>query len=210
MSEPRGDQADEHRTSSSAGESPDQKKDRKKGDRRQLILIVVGVVGVIIAWISFRAKANSAGANNTADTSLPTTSYSPATSSGLVAGGDPSGGYSSGDYSDGFAAYLSNMSDELSTLNTSLTGLQTTISSKIPSPITPPKSSTTAKPTVKIGAAAKGLKYVRDLASGIIYQVQTGTGGKPVFVHVTAADYAALGKPTYTTYGHKQPPAKKK
>lgn len=186
---------------------------KKKGpDRKQIIIVVASVVGVIIAWISYRSsKSNTAApAAPVATSGYPSTgqvagqgspdddsSYLNQLASQLTAGqqslaqqlqaSQQAQAQASSDAQSGFSTALSNLSSELSSIES---GLQSPTGT---STATPPASP--SAPSVLYGPAAAGASYVRNSVDGAIYQV-TPSG----MVHLQPADYAALGDPSYTSY----------
>ena len=167
---------------------------------RDQILIVLTLAGVMIAWLTFRKPKS---------TDPTSASYDPTAAAGTpsTAGPDPSGGAM-----DGFAAYLSHQSDLLDQLNTTIGSLASGTggaSTSTPSPFdySSMNHSWAAEPTSAparflYGPAARGLRYIRNAANGAIYQINPN--GKAF--HLTAQQYAELGRPAAVNYGH--PPAR--
>lgn len=179
---------------------------------RDMIIVVLTMVGVIIGYLSLKAKP----AASTADSSTQTDP----TGQGIdyAAGATPGQSYAGdGGASDGFSAYLGNLTDTLGQIESSLatqTANQGT-GTATPSPFdtTNMNQSWAAEPASTparflFGKAAAGLKYIRNATTGAIYQVNPNGKG----YHLTPAQWAALGKPKYTNYDvpKPKPPAKKK
>lgn len=160
----------------------------KKKDHKQLIVIVVSVVGVIIAWISYKSSQNKAAADD--PTMTGTSPYAQAANGQAAAGGNVAG---AGDPSStaGFASYLANLQAEID-------GLQTAVDGFTPTPVVTPPTGPVLKPPSQIykphfiyGAAAKGLKYIRNRATGAFYQVQPNGS----LYKLNPVQYAELGNP---------------
>lgn len=144
----------------------------KKKDRTGPIIVVVSIIGVIIAWVSYRRNASGASG---ADASMQGTGTAAVPSSvGNVAG---SGTYQSpNDATAGFQSYLDNMSSQLAT---------------IAGQLNQPASGTTDTPTSP--ADVPSFKRYADLGNGdAIFEIENGTGK-----WLSPATYKALGKPKY-------------
>lgn len=180
----------------------------KKKDHKESILVAVSIIGVVIAWISFKSISSGASNSTVSGTSAPLVS------SGTVAGAS-SDTADSNSYlnqlstevgamltsnqanataqqqaNSGFASYLSNLSDEIGTLSSAVTAGAGT-------PSTP-----TATPSAfAMGSAAQNDTYVRNASDNKIFQVsQSGA-----FYWLNPAEYASLGKPAATNYSGADP-----
>lgn len=148
----------------------------KKQHRDNLIIIVVGLLGVIVTFLIYRKNA-AAGSTSTAATSgLPS-------SSGTVAGSGSSGD----DYADQMVEQLQSTSDQqtqaISGLQTALTNLESEISqmgSGPPAGSTPPATQTTAGPSQGYGTISIGGVLYDILGQSGQAQYQVG-GGAPVY-----------------------------
>lgn len=140
--------------------APDEPKDKKKEDHRQMLLVIASLVGVVIAWFTYKSIRGGASASG-----APVSSASiPATTSGSVLG---SGGDT--DAVNGFTSYLQNLTGQLTqlqnTINTQANGtgtLPATTSTQLPVPI----ASTLFAP------AASSAGYGRT-QSGLVYQIES-------------------------------------
>lgn len=180
------------------------KAEGKLGKHRDLIIIVISIVGVVIAWVSYRHVKGGGASGSGAATAPDYTSGSGATPAGFVAGSGADTGAS-----DGLLTLLSNMQHELDQLNTTIgaTGAPRPKWTR-PARYNSPRwagEPASEKPHYLFGAAAKGLTYLRNLATGAVYQINpNGRAFK-----LNRRQYAALGKPTAITYGHKPTPPTK-
>lgn len=172
----------------------------KKDSSKTTVLVLLSIVGVVIAWISYKHQVTAAASAGGADTTSP--AYGGGVGgTGTVAGSTDSGG----DASSGFASYLANLSGEISTLQGQVAALPTTTT-----PVTTPTSpSKPAAPKFDFLNYKKDT-YIRDQSSGAIYQVQAGTGTQ---IHLTPAQWAAVsgnGAKISSTFGvaPKSAPAK--
>lgn len=195
---------------------------------KDMIVIALTIVSVMIAYLSFKGRGgksdgasaqavDNTGADDPFGGASYTSGFSTGVGTGTIAGGDSSAYGSSGaGATDGLAAYFDNLSDELAQL-TSAVGANAGSNTTTPATPTPWKRPTTNTSTAwarepaseparfLFGAAARGLRYTRDRATGRIYQVNPN--GRPYAL--TRYQYAALGMPKYSEYGTK-PPARKK
>lgn len=197
--------AGEHRGGRSAGRPGEHAKPAGGSfvkQHRDALIITITTIGVLIAWLSFKKKSSA----QTADpTGLAYTS-----GTGLPAPGQPDPNASGA--VDGFAANLSHMQDVLDQLQANL-GPSGSTSTPSSTPAAFDYSSmahswanepVTAPARFLTGRAAQGLRYIRNRTTGAIYQVNPN--GR--LFHLGQSQYAALGKPKYTEYGH-APPKKK-
>lgn len=170
---------------------------------RDVILISLTVVGVIIGYLTMRRSSTPASDPALAG-AAPGSGTTPTSGDGLGTPGSPTGGGAL----DGFAAYLSNISDELAKLQP---GAAPAPGAPVPAVWSRPSSYSASgwasepgsEPAhVLFGAAARGLRYVRNLTTGAIYQVNPN--GK--LAYLSAANYAELGNPKYTSFHGPKPP----
>lgn len=178
-------------------------KPKDKTGGKTSVLIVLSIVGVVIAWITYKHQVSSAAtAANSANTTSP--AYG-----GGVGGTGTVAGSTGADPTAGFASYLANLSGEISTLQGQIAAMGPVMSG---TPVTTPVSPSNP-PAFQFGSAAAGDKYIRDRGTGNIFQVQQGG----LMYHLTPSQMAALGNPKYTEYGQaakpkapaKKTPAKK-
>lgn len=173
------------------------KVETKLGKHRDLIIIVVSLLGVIIAWVSYR-RAKSGGSSGS--TFTDTTGSGSAGPAGLVAGS----GAPDASALDGLSTYLSNIQAELDTLTAA--SRQKAKGWVAPTRYNSPRwrnEPASEKPHFLFGAAAKGLKFLRNRRTGAILEVNpNGTLYK-----LTHRQYILLGKPTTIDYGRKPKPA---
>lgn len=105
-------------------------KEAKKDDHRQLVIVLASIIGVVIAWFSYRAikGGSSASASGTTVSSASV----PGTTSGTVAG------YGSNtDAYNGFTSYLQNLGTEVTALSNQI---NTQANSTATLPATPPSA----------------------------------------------------------------------
>lgn len=102
-----------------AGEAGAPAGEKKKEDHRQQIIVIATILGVIVAYLTYRSvRGGTAAASSTG---VPLTSASvPGTTSGTVA----DSGVGSTDAINGFNSYLDNISGELTSLNGNLLNTQ--------------------------------------------------------------------------------------
>lgn len=127
----------DHSSSSSDHAEPGDPKDAKKDSHRQSLLVIFSVLGVVIAWFTYRSlKGGTAAATTTAGSaSLP------GTTTGTVAGS----GMDTDAY-NGFTSYLQNIQGQI-------TDLANQVGTQANSTATPPVSDATA---AGVGGAPAG------------------------------------------------------
>lgn len=175
------DEADDD-PGATAGEAP---KDKKKDQKKQTVIAVASVAGVVVAFLIFRSRSGGGSAPATMSPGGSIGTYTP---SGNVVGSgtDPSA-------VQGLSTLLGNQSLQLQSLEAAIAGLTPAQSTADTPAVTPP--------AFELGAAAADDTYVRNDTTGAIYQVQPGQGGTaPNFVYLNGQQYAALGKPAFTGY----------
>jgi hypothetical protein len=177
-----------------------------------MAIIALSFVGVVIAYMTYRSRSAKA---NAAATALPSSPYLDAAAQQAAAG---SGGFVAGTgASDGLTSLLDNLSGEIAAMQSTQQAQLTTLPDAIAKAIkgTTPAPVTNSAPHFIYGSAAHGLRYIKNLANGFIYQINPN-GSQ---YHLSASQYAELGNPKYTTYGSAprpkpkpkpKPPPKKK
>jgi hypothetical protein len=192
----------EHEPPTAEGADPHGKPPAKadKGNAgKTSILVVLSVVGVVIAWITYKHQVSTSAAAQSANTTSP--AYAAGTGTVAGASTDPTTGT---DPTAGFASYLANLSGEIATLQGQIGALGPVMSG---APVTTP-SSPSKPPAFQFGSAAAGDKYIRDRQTGSIYQVQQGG----LMYHLSPSQWAATqaGNPkvSYTQYGAPAPAKK--
>lgn len=193
--------AGEHGAAGAGGTSgPATKKAR---DKKTTIIVILTAVGVLIGWLTYRAKSSSssttAGTAGSVDTTgTPTTGANGSASyggtGGYLVGAGSSGGGSYGTYGTGptdgstNSSALQGLSDRLDTLTSELSTLTATLQTAPTSPTTPtsPHTPTKTAPNIgrtvtststapKITTASQTNQYVlaRDKQTGAWYDLTT-------------------------------------
>jgi hypothetical protein len=105
--------------------------EKKKEDHRQQLIAVATILGVIVAYLTYRSVKGGSSTASASGQTLTSASV-PGASNGIVAG---SGGNT--DAINGFTSYLQNISGELTTLNGNLTNTQANSTSTLPATPSP-------------------------------------------------------------------------
>lgn len=187
----------------------------KLGKHRDLIVVVLSILGVLVGYLSYRSSKNKTTAATTAatdpaaaaaqlaagsgDPTQYTSGYGNGVGSGTVAG--YSGDSTAGDPYAGLQSMFQNLSDELAALAPGQSTTPTSPGSSIPSSFNQSWSNQplTAPAQFLYGQAAGGLRYIRDLSKRTAAIGQVNPNGKIYWMN--AAQYAELGQPKYTAYG---------
>lgn len=174
---------DDTRARDDAADGADGKpKKGKKPDRKQMIIVVASVVGVVIAFLTYRSRSASTAAPG-ASSNVP---LSESGTNGQVLGSGGTVDQSSID--QGFQQLLAGQQSLLNLYGATPSGTQTG------QPSTYSWAQFVAQPSSLIS-------FIRDAANGAIYEVEPTASGGSVYYHLTPAEYAQLGNPTFTNFG---------
>lgn len=203
MTAPADERHDEHQGEGEHGKPGDKKPPGAKKplkDRKELLIVIVSIVGVFITYLIYRSQ--SAGAATTSFTGGQGT-----LGNGTLAGGDTGA-------ADGLSSLIDSQSALLAEIEATLKKEQRAIN-RLPKKMNHPPhhhkpphgggKGPSGKPHFIMNWRAQHLKFIKDDATGKIGEVMKN--GKVFWLN--ARQYAELGRPHYTEYhrhAHDKPP----
>ncbi len=177
----------------------------KKKDRKQAIIVVASVVGVIIAWLTYRSRSSSSSSNAQAAGSgggVSTTPYMAAATQQAQAGAGMVAGYGDPSASAGFNSYMQNIQAEIDALSQQIGPAGSSTSPVTPAPAAPTLGTYWGPSTVQ---SNPGVSYIDNAnyygtGKGQVFQVQPSGQGFGTPVALTNPEFLQLGKPTYAVW----------